>query len=98
MGDREALVVKLTAESGKVTTRYYDAETYLLLRETAMYATPQGDMVIAAEFSDYRDVDGIKTPFRTRQVMPVGEIVFLTTELKNNVPIEDTKFARPAAK
>ncbi|HEY1205684.1 MAG: hypothetical protein ABSH46_07995 [Bryobacteraceae bacterium] len=98
VGGREAYVVKLTAASGQVTTRYYDAQTFLLLRETAIYATPQGDMVVAAEFSDYRDVDGIKTPFCIRQVMPVGEIVFTTTELKNNVPIEDAKFAKPAAK
>lgn len=95
VGGREAYVVKLTAASGKVATRYYDAGTFLLLRETAIYDTPQGDMVIAAEFSDYRDVDGIKTPFRTRQVMPVGEIVFTLTELKNNLPIEDAKFAKP---
>jgi len=98
VGGNEAYVVKLTAASGKVTTRYYDAQTFLLLRETAIYATPQGDMVIAATFSDYRDIDGIKTPFRTRQVMPVGEIVFTLTELKNDVPIEDAKFAKPAAK
>jgi hypothetical protein len=98
VGGREAYVVKLTAVSGKITTRYYDAETFLLLRETAMYDTPQGPMKITAEFSDYREVDGLKTPFRTRQIMPVGEIVFRTTELKDNVPIEDATFAKPGAK
>jgi hypothetical protein len=53
-------------------------------------------MVIVATFSDYRDVDGIQTPFRIRQLMPVGEILFTTTELKNNVPIDDAKFKKPA--
>jgi hypothetical protein len=95
VGGSEAYVIKLTAASGKVTTRYYDAQTFLLLRETAIYATPQGDMVIVATFSDYRDIDGIQTPFRIRQLMPVGEILFTTTELKNNVPIDDAKFAKP---
>jgi hypothetical protein len=98
VGGSDSYVVKLTAASGKVTTRYYGALTFLLLRETAVYDTPQGDMVISATFSDYRDVDGIKTPFRIRQVMPVGEIIFTTTELKNNVAIDDAKFARPAGK
>jgi hypothetical protein len=28
--------------------------------------------------------------------MPVGEILFTTTELKNNVPIDDAKFKKPA--
>ena len=95
VGGSEAYVIKLTAASGKVTTRYYGAQTFLLLRETAVYSTPQGNMVIVATFSDYRDVDGIQTPFRIRQVMPVGEIIFTTTELKNNLPIDDAKFAKP---
>ncbi len=96
VGGSDAYVVKLTAASGKVTTRYYDAKTFLLLRETAIYNTPQGDMVVVATFSDYRDVDGIQTPFHIRQLMPVGEILFTTTELKNNVPIDDAKFEKPA--
>jgi zinc protease len=95
VGDREAYVIKLTAASGRVTTRYYDARTFLLLRETSIYDTPQGDMVIVATFSDYRDIDGIQTPFRIHQLMPVGEIVFTTTELKNNVPIDDAQFSKP---
>ncbi len=98
VGGSEAYVIKLTAASGKVTTRYYDTQTFLLLRETAIYDTPQGDMVIVATFSDYRDIDGIQTPFRIRQVMPVGEIIFTTTELKNNVPVDDAKFAKPVSK
>jgi hypothetical protein len=54
-------------------------------------------LVIVATFSDYRDIDGIQTPFRIRQLMPVGEIIFTTTELKNNVPIDDAKFQKPSA-
>ncbi|HXN48022.1 MAG TPA: hypothetical protein VN893_15350 [Bryobacteraceae bacterium] len=95
VGEREAYVIKLTAVSGKVTTRYYDVRSFLLLRETSIYDTPQGDMVIVATFSDYRDIDGIQTPLRIRQLMPVGEIIFTTTELKNNVPIDDAKFSKP---
>jgi hypothetical protein len=93
---REAYVVRLTAPSGRVATRYYDAETFLLLREAATYGTPEGPVPITAEFSDYRNVDGVKTPFRIRQIMPMGEIVFTVTELKNNIAVEDAKFAKPA--
>jgi zinc protease len=94
---RKAYVVELTTASGRVSTRYYDAVTFLLLRETAKYDTPQGPVDIRTEFSDYREVDGIKSPFRIKQVMPMAEIVMTITQLKNNIPIEDAIFAKPAA-
>ncbi len=93
---RETYMVRLTDTAGAVTTHWYDAGTYLLVRETRIHATQDGDMLITAEFSDYREINGVKAPFRIRQVMPIGEIVFTMTELKNNIPIEDAVFARPA--
>jgi zinc protease len=98
IGGRKAYVIRLATASGKVSTRYYDAGTFLLLRETARFDTPQGAMDITTEFSDYRDVDGIQTPFRIKQVMPMGEVVMTVTELKYNVPIEDALFVKPASR
>ncbi len=98
VGDRKAYVIRLTAAAGQSVTRYYDQETFLLLREAGNHDTPQGQMDIQADFSDYRDVDGVKAPFRIRQTLPVGEIVFKLSEIKNNIEIDDAKFAKPAEK
>jgi zinc protease len=98
IGDRKAYVVRLTSARGKPLTRYYDMETFLLLRETGNRDTPQGPMDIKADFSDYREVNGIKAPFAIKQSLPVGEIVLKISEMKNNVEIDDAKFLKPADK
>jgi hypothetical protein len=62
------------------------------------FETPQGAMDIRVELSDYRDVGGgVKWPFLTRQVMPVGEVIMRVTELKLNAAIDDAVFAKPVA-
>ncbi|MGD0200830.1 MAG: hypothetical protein ABSD27_08785, partial [Bryobacteraceae bacterium] len=60
--------------------------------------TPRGPLDITVDFSDQRDVGGIRMPFYIRQVMPNLEIVTKFTTIKNDTPIDDAVFARPAAK
>jgi hypothetical protein len=55
-------------------------------------------MDVQADFSDYRDVDGVKTPFRITQTLPAGELVLKISEVKNNLEIDDAKFRKPADK
>lgn len=40
VGDRKAYVIRLTTEGGQSVTRYYDQETFLLLREAGNHAPP----------------------------------------------------------
>jgi len=95
VGDRKAWLLELTPSTGRAVKRWYDAETFLLLRESGTRETPQGAMDIRADFSDYRDVAGIKAPFKIRQSMAMGDIVMSISEIRNNVEIEDAKFAKP---
>jgi outer membrane lipoprotein-sorting protein len=98
VGDRESYVVVLTPAADKPLTQYYDTQTFLLLRQAGTFNTPQGPMDIQVEFSDYRDIGGgLKAPFERKQSMPMGAITMKITELKNNVSIDDAKFAKPAA-
>jgi hypothetical protein len=98
VGGRKAWVIRLTPVSGQPITRYFDTETFLLLREAGNRDTPQGPMDVRADFSDYRDVGGIKAPFLIRQTLPMGEIVLRISEMQNNVEIDDARFAKPASK
>jgi hypothetical protein len=57
-------------------------QTGLLLRENDMY------------YEDYRNVDGLKIPFVTRQDDPRGlGSTIRFKEVRNNVPIDESKFA-----
>lgn len=96
IGDREAWAVRLTPAEGKPITRFYDAETFLLLGQESEQQTPRGTVKIRTTMSDYRDVGGVKAPFRVTQSMPGAEIVIRMSEIKNNIEIQDSLFAKPA--
>lgn len=67
--------------------------TGLLLRTEELDAT--GKITGAVEYWDYREVDGVKVPFVIYQVQDVHVTIKLT-EVKHNVPIDDTVFVKPA--
>ncbi len=57
----------------------------------------QGKQSIQSFLDDYRDVDGVKIPFKLRQVTSAFTIDIKIEEVKHNVPIDDAKFNKPAA-
>ncbi len=60
---------------------YFDVGSGLLLRKGSSY------------FEDYREVDGIKLPFKMRDDIFSGTgIVFQFTDVKHNVKIDESKF------
>lgn len=98
VGDRPAYKVVMTPASGKPVIRFIDAETFLLLRQVSTRESAQGEVTIHADFSDYRDVGGVKVPFLIHQKMPGYELLIKMASVENNVPIDDARFARPAEK
>lgn len=98
VGDRNTYVIRLTPTVGKPVTRYFDAETFLLVRSDVVSETPYGTLNMESYPSDYRVVDGVKIPFQLVMKAPSGEMVMKLTEVKYNVEIDDAKFVKPAAK
>lgn len=96
-GDREAWIVVMTPEKGNPVTAYFDAETFLMLKTSGVRVTDQGEAEIESEFGEFREVPGtgMKAPHLIRQKLPVGEIILRITDIKANVDIPDSKFAKP---
>jgi hypothetical protein len=97
VGDRDAYVIRMTPSIGKPVTRYFDTETFLIVRSDVVSETPFGTLNMESYPSDYRVVDGVKMPFQLMMKAPSGEMVMKITEVKNNVDIDDAKFVKPAA-
>jgi zinc protease len=95
VGDREAYAIEMTAADGKTEVHYYDAETFLLVRQQGVRETPQGPQRITLDYQDYRDVSGLKMPFLMKQTMAAGGAISRTEEMKVNVPIDDAMFTKP---
>jgi len=89
-------VVQGTGSRGLVVTLYFDKQSGLLLRELRYGNSPIGRVPTQIDFADYRDVDGIKLPFRITYAWLDGRDSIVLSEIKTNVPVDDAKFGRPA--
>ncbi|MEO8593608.1 MAG: c-type cytochrome [Candidatus Solibacter sp.] len=82
---------------GKPPVRLYFARDSGLLVRLVRYAdTPVGRNPTQVDYADYRELDGVKSPWRWSISRPSGRFTIQVKEAKNNVPIEDAKFAKPS--
>jgi dipeptidyl aminopeptidase/acylaminoacyl peptidase len=91
IGDADTFVIDAIRADGKPAKLFFDVKTGLLLRTD--YVTYSLDVQVY--LSDYRDVDGVKTPFTTRFVYKTVTRIHKLKEVKNNVEIDESRFAKP---
>lgn len=96
IGDHDAFALEATSIAGDVDKLYFDPQSGLLVRAITTIHTPQGAMVIQSDLSDYRDTDGIKLPFTVHQSSAQSDYTLKFTEVKHNVQLADSQFAKPA--
>jgi photosynthetic reaction center cytochrome c subunit len=95
VGDHDAYLV-IGRRDGKTPLRlYFDEQSGLLVRLVRYGETPLGRMPTQIDFEDYRDAGGVKIPFRWTLARPGGRFTIQISEVKENVPVDDAKFARP---
>jgi hypothetical protein len=83
---------------GKPPLRFFfDKESGLLLRTVRYAETPLGRNPTQVDYADYRTEGGVKIPFQWTIARPQGRFTIQVTEIQQNVPIDDAKFAKPAA-
>jgi hypothetical protein len=94
---REAHKVELTMTSGQKLTEWFDTESGLLAKLHMTMDSLAGQLEITMDFNDWRDVDGVKLPFRmNQQIDPLGiEQTIEFTKVEHNVDIPAEKFALP---
>src|SRR5207245_8131043 len=81
---------------GKPPLRLYlDKETGLLLRLIRYAETPLGRNPTQIDYADYRDANGVKSPFRWTLARPGNRFTIQVEQLQQNVPVDDAKFAAP---
>lgn len=94
--DRKVKVVQGTTPAGGTVTLCFDDKTALLVRLVRFAESPVGRIVTQVDYSDYRDVTGIKIPFRWTVTWLDGRSRYELTSMQPNVRIDAAKFARPA--
>ncbi|MCY7375617.1 MAG: hypothetical protein LH472_06555 [Pyrinomonadaceae bacterium] len=95
VGANDAYVVVGTPDNLPPETFYFDTENGLLLRQDMTLTSPEVKTPTKTFFEDFRDVDGVKLPFKTRTTLPQFEVITIFTEIKHNAAVEAAKFAKP---
>ena len=96
VGDEDCYKVELTPEKGTKVTQLYSTKTFLLMKQRGVTASGTSDNVLpySITFADYRDVDGIKIPFKmVNSNSTMGDTIMLVKSVKNNAAIDDKTFA-----
>jgi outer membrane lipoprotein-sorting protein len=91
-------VVNVIQGTGAGKTRfklYFEDESGLLVRQLRYSDTPIGMVPIQVDYSDYRDVAGVKLPYKIVITWTDGRSNIELTEIQANATISADKFARP---
>ncbi len=96
IGDRDVEVVQGTMPGGGTATLCFDSETGLLTRLVRYGESPVGRIVTRVDYSDYRDVAGVKIPFKWTVTWLDGRSHYEMNEARPNVPVDAKMFTRPA--
>lgn len=96
IGDREVQPVQGTTARGATATLCFDVESGLLVRLVRFSESPVGRLVTQIDYADYREVSGVKLPFRWTVSWLNGRSTFELSDVQPNPPIDAARFARPA--
>ena len=96
IGDTETQVVQGFTAARSPVKLFFDPQSGLLVRQVRYTKTAAGTLPIQIDYSDYRDVAGVKMPFRVMTTWADGRTLTQLTEVQPNVPIDEAKFAQPA--
>jgi hypothetical protein len=93
--NRDVTVLQGNGPNGTLATLYFDDASGLLVRMVRHGRSPIGRVPTQVDYSDYREVGGIKFPFRWVFAWLDGRDSFEFADVKLNVPIDAAKFGEP---
>jgi hypothetical protein len=93
--DHDAYLV-VGKRDGKPPLRlYFDEQSGLLLRLVRYGETPLGLLPTQIDYADYRELNGVKVPFRWTLARPGGQFTIQAKDVKQNASVDEVKFAKP---
>lgn len=94
--DKHVRIIQGTGTSGARIKLFFEDSSGLLVRVVRYTNTVLGTVPTQTDYSDYRDVLGVKMPFKTTVTWTTGQATIELSDVQPNVPIDPTRFAIPA--
>jgi photosynthetic reaction center cytochrome c subunit len=98
IGDQDAYRVIAVRKGGGRVMFYFGVKSGFLLRVSQRIESPLGSLPQDTDFSDYRDVHGVKLPFAVTVTRVQGPTIYKWDQIQANVPVEESRFEKPAQK
>jgi outer membrane lipoprotein-sorting protein len=96
INDRPVQVLQAMAGGSRVKL-FFDKQTGLLTRVVRYSRTIVGPVPTQIDYSDYREVAGVKMPFQWRLTWTDGQSEYTLDDVQPNAAIDPAKFGKPAA-
>jgi len=93
--DKSVQVLQGRSAGQPLPVNFYFDDAGLLVRTVRWNRTPVGTVPTQMDFSDYRDVAGVKLPFKTVITWTDGQNTIALNQIQANVPIDAARFATP---
>ncbi len=93
--DQDVNVVQGNTPAGTVVTLYFDDKTGLLRRMMRYVDSPVGPLVTQWDYENYKDVNGVKMPYKLTHTWLDGREIMELTQIRPNVAIPTTRFNKP---
>jgi hypothetical protein len=95
-GTRDAIVLLFEPSSGPPVRQYIDAETFMPLKSVIKLTVPQiGEVEQTSLASDFRDVDGVKVPYKLEVSSNIQSFTVVLNKVEQNVPVDEKLFVKP---
>ncbi len=94
--DRDVQVVQGSSPGRAPATFYFDKESGLLVRLLRYADSAVGRIPMQTDYADYREVSGVKMPFRWTATWLDGRSTIELSDVRANITVAPTRFARPA--
>jgi photosynthetic reaction center cytochrome c subunit len=95
IGEPEAYVLVGVREGQPLVKLYFDEQSGLLLRMVRLSDSPLGLDSAQTSYSDYRNVDGVRLPFRRTLSEPTSISTIQLKRIQQNISIDASRFTPP---
>lgn len=96
VGDKDVVVIDGSAPGRTRVKLFFDQQSGLLVRQLRYVSTIVGTNPYQIDYSDYRDVNGVKLPYQWVVTWTNGQSTWRVTEVQADAPIPAQRFAQPA--
>ena len=96
LNDEEVIIVQGIDDNRQPLANLYFAPSGLLVRVVRWTLTPVGFVPTQIDYSDFRDVAGVKIPFHRTVSQTFMQMNVELTDVQPNAAVDAARFARPA--